>query len=145
VTSKISFLLTVEEPNGFTIHGNDTRTGHEAEELLEYLMACELFSGAAEVTLDVAEAAPGPGITCPRCRETSHNPRDVEEKFCARCGYHADFPPLPAGARKGPPNVRAGKLHSVMERIASSCDGWARQLARGALDEDAKIRAKEAE
>lgn len=80
-----------------------------------------------------------PSITCPRCQKTSYNPDDVANKFCGRCGYHADFPPMPSGARVGPPNVRAGELRTVLEKIRqSSSDGMARKLAAGALRRDDK-------
>lgn len=30
-------------------------------------------------------------ITCPKCDITSHNSGDVENEYCATCGYHADL------------------------------------------------------
>lgn len=31
-------------------------------------------------------------IICPQCGTRSHNSNDVEQRFCVRCGFHADFP-----------------------------------------------------
>ena len=30
----------------------------------------------------------GRSILCLRCSKRSHNPKDVERKFCRQCGYH---------------------------------------------------------
>lgn len=85
-----------------------------------------------------------PSITCPRCKDTSYNQGDVANKFCGRCGYHADFPPMPPGARVVPPNVRVGEMRIALEKIRqSSSDGMARKLAAGALRKDDKLLEEE--
>lgn len=33
-----------------------------------------------------------PSITCPRCRWTSYNPNDVEQRYCGHCHmFHEDM------------------------------------------------------
>lgn len=85
-------------------------------------------------------------ITCPRCKKTSHNERDVKERFCSRCGYHDDIPPMPDGARLSEVNVRAGTLREALEKVANGTGcGWTRSLVREALLNDDVLLIRERE
>jgi Zn ribbon nucleic-acid-binding protein len=32
-----------------------------------------------------------PSITCPRCGLVSYHAKDIEHRYCARCGFHDDL------------------------------------------------------
>jgi ribosomal protein L37E len=42
-----------------------------------------------------------PSYLCPRCLLRSYHPRDVAERYCARCGFEDDQPDRGNG-RAGP-------------------------------------------
>ncbi len=33
-----------------------------------------------------------PSITCPRCWRTSYHPKDIDNSYCASCGFWGDGP-----------------------------------------------------
>jgi hypothetical protein len=34
-----------------------------------------------------------PYIECPKCHLKSYHPKDIEHRFCAKCGFHDDLVP----------------------------------------------------
>lgn len=75
--------------------------------------------------MDYTIAADGRSITCSLCGRTSHNPNDVEYRYCGNCHRFLDIPDL----------VRNGKLEALRRRLRMDHPHRATQLVRQATQE----------
>lgn len=58
-------------------------------------VTCAACRKGREIAPTYEISADGKSFTCLRCKLTSHNPRDVENRYCGRCHAHHDdiWPP----------------------------------------------------
>jgi hypothetical protein len=59
-----------------------------------------------------------PSIVCPKCGMRSHNPNDVEQRYCGNChAFHDDLQRLPPPGHPDAPNYWMSETSGVLKPV----------------------------